>query len=109
MTKLSLVISKTESNWKIDGIFHSEHRNKTIENRDYHQNIGFNDYPITIEVRSNRDPKVVFKALTNGKEVIDEEPEKEKIAAIILLVIGSLTALITLYKIYRHCVKYELK
>ena len=62
-----------------------------------------------IEVKSANDPDIIFKKLTHGKPQIDEEPEKEKIAAIILLVLGLFVLSITIYKVYRHCIKYELK
>ena len=64
---------------------------------------------MTVKVKNTEDPDIIFKKLTNGKPMFDEEPIKERIAAYILLFIGLFVLSITIYKVYRHCIKYELK
>jgi hypothetical protein len=56
-----------------------------------------------LTIKSAKDPHAVFKRLTSGRLELDEDPNNEFIAGIVLLVCGSIMLFIALYKLFRFC------
>ena len=77
------------------------------DSRDFNQQVNFFDFEFQLTVKSAKDPHAVFKRLTNGRFELDEEPDKELFAAIVLLSAGALMLFIAAYKSYRFCIKYN--
>ena len=67
---------------------------------------GFN---ISVELRSVHDPQLVFGELTHGSGSLDDEPNSEFFAAVVLMICGSLLFLGSMYKTYRHCKKHAFR
>lgn len=67
---------------------------------------GFN---ISVELRSVHDPQLVFRELTHGSGSLDDEPNSEFFAAVVLMICGGLLFLGSMYKTYRHCKKHAFR
>ena len=57
-------------------------------------------------IKSEKDPNIIWNQLTHGTGRIDEEPEREYVAASLLLFVGVSLTFISFWKAHRHCQKY---
>ena len=71
----------------------------------FDQQVDFKNYTITVEVRSQKDPHLVFHDLTDGRMKIDEDPKGEIVAGVVLLMISLGMIIIGAHRTYRCCYK----
>lgn len=64
---------------------------------------------MTVEIRSAKDPHVIFGEMTKGKFVLDDSADSQIAAGSILLLFGLLMLAMSAYKTYRFCVKYTCR
>jgi len=76
---------------------------------DYLQHVDFLGYPITVEIRSAKDPHILFGQMTKGKFVLDDSAQSQIAAGSILLVFAILMLTMAAYKTYRFCIKYTCR
>lgn len=79
------------------------------DSREYFQEVGFHDYPMTLEIRSAKDPHILFGQMTKGKFLLDDSADSQIAAGSILLIFGILMLAMSAYKTYRFCVKYTCR
>lgn len=86
-----------------------QYRQRVADSREYLQEIGFHGYPMTVEIRSAKDPHVLFGQRTKGKFVLDDSADSQIAAGSILLLFGILMLAMSAYKTYRFCIKYTCR
>jgi len=86
-----------------------EHDEQLADSREFQQEIGFFNYPFTLEIRSAKDPHVRFGGNTRGLFILDESPSGQIAAGVLLLIFGIAMLLMSAYKTYRFCIKYTCR
>ena len=81
------------------------HKHQIKDSTEWYQDLPFYGFNISVEVKSVHDPKLVFMQLTGGSGFLDDEPNREFFAAVVLMICGGLLFLGSMYKTYRHCKK----
>lgn len=79
------------------------------DSREYFQEVAFHDYPMTVEIRSAKDPHILFGEMTKGRFILDDNANSQIAAGSILLVFGILMLSMSAYKTYRFCIKYTCR
>lgn len=79
------------------------------DSRAYLQAVEFYGYPITVEIRSAKDPHILFGQMTKGKFMLDDSAQSQIAAGTILLVFAVLMLAMSAYKTYRFCIKYTCR
>lgn len=110
VSKICVIVDKPENGeWKVAGSCGVEHKQALPNSQEFKQEIKFDNYPITVEIRSAKDPHLQFGRLTHGTFRLDESPGGQIAAGAILLVFGIAMFGMSCYKSYRFCIKYTLK
>ena len=90
-----MIIDQVDGKWHDQGYCGIEY-GKILENsKQKFQEIDFFDYKFNVEIRSAKDPSLIFKQLTLNTLKLDGDPVKEKIAGVILLFFAIIFALIS--------------
>ena len=67
------------------------------------QKVDFIGDEIEIIMRSQDDPELVLKRITNDRMEIEDEPANQLIGGSVLLAAGGCLALIALWRMYKYC------
>ena len=108
MTQACIKIDNINGMWTQTGTCGLEYDLFLPDSRIYYQDISISNLTFNIQVHSSRSPAEIYKDVTRGLGKLDDEPAREKTAAIILLCGAIPMLLLSLYKTYRFCVKYTL-
>ena len=79
------------------------------DSRKFEQDVKFTNYTITVEVRSKKDPHLVFHDLTEGRMKVDEDPIGEVVAGVVLLLISLGMITLGAHRTYRCCFKKVIR
>jgi len=105
-----VIVDKPDNEqWKVTGTCGVEHKQALPNSQEFKQEIKFENYPMTVEIRSAKDPHLQFGKLTHGTFRLDESPGGQIAAGTILLIFGIAMFAMSFYKSYRFCVKYTFK
>ena len=115
LTKVCMVVdylpnAETGVNeWQATESCGTTHAEKLPHSSNFNQAMEFSGFPMTIEVRSAKDPHVLFGDRTKNLYALDEDAVQSESAGLILLIFGIIMMIISMYKTYRYCLKYIFK
>jgi hypothetical protein len=92
--------------WQITDNCGTEYERPIVDSSEYLQAIGFVGYPLVVEVRSAKDPHLLFGRMTYFLYELDNSPGGQIAAGVILLLFAVAMILMSLYKTYRFLIKY---
>ena len=100
------VLTDSTAVWQFRDFCGFEYEDPVEDSSEFLQPIEFKGIPIMIEVRSGKDPHMLFGKLTRGLYELDNSPGGQIAAGVILLMFAVSMLLMSLYKTYRFLIKY---
>lgn len=90
LTKVCILVDREKGRWQHKGYCGTDYKDHVNDSSVYQQEVSFVDRSVTVEVKSWRDPKILFRNLTRGTNRLDDEPTGEIIGGVLLLLFGLL-------------------
>ena len=100
------MVDLEEGRWQHKGFCSLDYKESVNDSTKFKQDVSFVNRSLTVEVKSSRDPKILFRELTRGTNLLDEEPTGEIIGGVMLLLFGIALLAQATYLFYR---KHEEK